>query len=75
MNYRLGNASVPYRKVTLRMLRNMPSHTSASEVLMALGALAVAQEEERSSGELDALTGSVMSALDGFRESRSEVAA
>jgi hypothetical protein len=42
---------------------------------MALGALAVAQEEERSSGELDALTGSVMSALDGFRESRSEVAA
>ena len=42
---------------------------------MALGVLAVAQEEERPMGELDALAGDVMSALDGFRESRGEVAA
>ena len=57
------------------MKSHMPSHTSATEVLTALGVLAVAQEEERPAAELDVLTGEVMSALDGFVESRAEVAA
>ena len=42
---------------------------------MALGALAIAQEEERPVGEVDSLTGDVMLALDSFRESRGEMAA
>jgi hypothetical protein len=51
------------------------SHAHASEVLLALGALAVAQEEERPVGEVDSLVGDVMHALDSFRESRTEMAA
>ena len=47
----------------------------ASEVLMALGVLAVAQEEERPVGEGDALAAGVIHALDSFRESRGEMAA
>jgi hypothetical protein len=42
----------------------------ASEVLTALGLLAVAQEDERPEGELDALSGEVMHALESYRESR-----
>ncbi|MDP6822427.1 MAG: hypothetical protein QF554_03965 [Dehalococcoidia bacterium] len=52
----------------------MPNHTAghmhASEVLTALGLLAVAQEDERPEGELDALSGEVMHALESYRESR-----
>lgn len=51
------------------------SHANATDVLMALGALAVAQEEDRPVGEVDALSGDVLHALDSFRESRGEVAA
>ena len=51
------------------------SHTHASEVLTALGVLAVAQEEERSPSELGALTGDVTHALDSFKQSRNEMAA
>ena len=51
------------------------SHAYASEVLMALGVLAVAQEEERPVGEGDALAAGVIHALDSFRESRGEMAA
>lgn len=51
------------------------SDTHTSEVLTALGVLAVAQEEERSSSELDALTGDLTHALDSFKQSRNEMAA
>jgi hypothetical protein len=51
------------------------SHTNASDVLRALGALAVAQEEDRPVGEVDALAGDVMHALESFRESRGKMAA
>ena len=51
------------------------NHTHASEVLAALGVLAVAQEEERSSSELDALTVDVTHALDSFKQSRDEMVA
>ena len=51
------------------------AHIQASEVLTALGVLAVAQEEDRPVGEIDSLTGDVLNALDGYRESAAEVAA
>ncbi len=57
------------------MPNHAASHAHASEVLLALGVLAVAQEEERPVGEVDALAGDVMHALDSFRESRGEMAA
>ena len=41
---------------------------------MALGALAVAQEQERPVSEVDGLAGDVKLALDSFRESRGELA-
>lgn len=50
-------------------------HVHASEVLTALGALAVAQEEERPADEVDSLAGDVSHALDDYRESRGELAA
>ena len=50
-------------------------HVHASEVLTALGALAVAQEEERPADEVDSLAGDVSNALDDYRESRGELAA
>jgi hypothetical protein len=49
---------------------HLKNHTNASEVLMALGALGIAQEEEeRPSGKVDALAGEVPHALDNYRES------
>lgn len=57
----------------------MPNHVAlhihASEVLTALGVLALAQEEERPAGEVDSLTGDVLHALDNYQESRGELAA
>ena len=54
---------------------NTATHVHASEVLTALGALAVAQEEERPVGELESLTGDVLHALDNYRETGGELAA
>lgn len=50
-------------------------HIHASEVLTALGALAVAQEEERPADEVDSLAGDALHALENFRESQGELAA
>ena len=57
----------------------MPNHTvihiHASEVLTALGALAIAQEEQRPAGEVKSLAGDVLHALDNYRESSGKLAA
>ncbi|MCH7906768.1 MAG: hypothetical protein IIB26_04985 [Chloroflexi bacterium] len=57
------------------MANHAAIHVHASEVLTALGALAVAQEEERPADEVDSLAGDVSNALDDYRESRGELAA
>ncbi|MDA1257367.1 MAG: hypothetical protein O3C10_05920 [Chloroflexi bacterium] len=57
------------------MSKYAANYIHASEVLSALGALAVAQEEDRLLSEIDSLTGDVLDALDDFWESRGDLAA
>ena len=51
------------------------THELASEVLTALGELAIAMEEERTASDVDSLADAVARALDTYRTAGNEVAA
>ena len=51
------------------------SHELASEVMTALGQLAIALEEKRTASDVDSLADAVTGALDRFRAVVDEVAA